>query len=80
MKHELKVQEKYFKAIWCGDKTFEIRLDDRGFEERDTLVLKEFDGQDYTGREIEAFIRYRTNFEQKPGWVVFSFQETHRGE
>lgn len=82
MKHELKVKPQYFKALWCGDKTFEIRKNDRNFEERDEVVLQEIEGadHDYTGREIEGFITYLTDFEQKPGYVVFSFKETRRTE
>lgn len=83
MKHELKVYPQYFKALWVGDKTFEIRLNDRNFEERDEIVLQEnetgsHDG--YTGREIEGVITYLTNYEQKKDYVVFSFRETWRTE
>lgn len=84
MRHELKCEERYFKAIWCGDKTFEIRNNDRKFEERDEILLVEIaDGgadHEYTGREVEGVITYLTNFEQKPGYVVFSFRETGRTE
>lgn len=85
MRHALKVYPDYFKALWCGDKTFEIRKNDRspGYEERDEIVLQENeDGGDdgYTGREIEGLITYLTTYEQKPGYVVFSFRETHRSE
>ncbi len=79
MKHELKTDEKYFKALWCGDKTFEIRNNDRRFDERDEIVLNEIDpyGEE-TGRSIEAIITYLTDFEQKKNYVVFSFRETGR--
>lgn len=82
MKHELKVKSQYFKALWCGDKTFEIRKNDRKFEERDEVLLQEIEGADdgYTGREIEGFITYLTNFEQKSGYVVFAFRESSRTE
>lgn len=85
MKHLLKVYPIYFKAIWCHDKKFEIRLNDRQFEERDEVVLQEFDPGEseeeaYSGREVDAFITYLTDFEQKPGYVVFSFRETGRRE
>ena len=87
MRHELKVLPNYFKALWCRDKTFEIRKNDRNFEERDEVVLQEWEPADdklndgvanYTGREIEGFITYLTDFEQKRGWVVFSFDEIGR--
>lgn len=83
MKHELKVYPKFFKALWCGDKTFEIRNNDRGFEERDEVVLMENENgshDGYTGREIHGTITYLTDYEQKKGYVVFSFRETWRQE
>lgn len=83
MKHELKVYPQFFKALWCGHKTFEIRKNDRKFEERDEVVLQENDNgshDGYTGREIDGFITYLTDYEQKPGYVVFSFHETSRRE
>lgn len=79
--HELKTATQYFQALWIGDKTFEIRNNDRNFKERDEIVLQEIDADaDYTGREIHGFIRYLTYFKQRPGYVVFSYQETSRIE
>ena len=83
MAHTLKVYPQYFKALWCGDKTFEIRLNDRNFQERDEILLQEnIDGSHdgYTGREIGGFITYLTDYEQKKGYVVFSFSESFRRE
>ena len=78
MSHQLKLWPKYFKAAWVGDKTFEIRLNDRGFEERDEITLLEYDPKDddYTGRTINGVITYMTNYEQKDGYVVFSYRVT----
>ena len=75
MKHFLKMKEEYFQAAWAGDKTFEIRNNDRNFKERDEIVLQEIDRADheYTGREIHGRITYLTDFEQKKGFVVFSY-------
>lgn len=81
MTHELKVLPKFFKALWNGDKRFEVRQNDRDFEERDEICLQEWDANTgYSGREIYAFITYLTDFEQKPGYVVFSFLEFRRTE
>jgi len=83
MTHQLKVSPKFFKALWCGDKTFEIRKNDRNFQERDEIELAEIEAGpdgDFTERAIYGFITYMTKFEQKEGYVVFSFRETRRIE
>lgn len=38
--HILKCWPVYFDAIERGDKNFDVRLDDRGFQKGDTLVLQ----------------------------------------
>jgi hypothetical protein len=38
--HELKVLPKYFRPLQKGEKTFEIRKDDRGYMLGDILVLR----------------------------------------
>lgn len=42
--HHLKTLPVYFDAVRRGDKTFEIRKNDRDFQTGDTLVLEEFKG------------------------------------
>jgi len=49
--HELKCWPEHFSAILDGTKTFELRLDDRGFEVGDLLILKEFQQGQYSGRD-----------------------------
>ncbi len=71
--HELKTLPKYFVAVAAGRKTFEIRKNDRNFQVGDKVILKEWDGI-YTGQQIEAFIIYMTDYEQKENYVVFSMQ------
>lgn len=54
MIHELKTDPKYFEAIRKGEKTFEVRENDRCFVVGDYLALNEFDRSDgvYTGRSM----------------------------
>ncbi|MGG1362679.1 RNA-binding protein [Bacillus amyloliquefaciens] len=74
VRHHLKILPEYFEALKDGRKTFEIRHDDRGFKERDTLSLNEWqDG--YTGRSIEVDVTYITNFQQQPGNVVLGIKK-----
>lgn len=71
--HELKILPQYFNKISSGEKTFELRKNDRDFQVDDILILKEWDheliyknefGEEkwgnphYTGREIKKKITY----------------------
>lgn len=67
--HELKILPKYFNSVVSGEKTFELRKDDRGFEVGDILILKEFnpnkkyetiegDESHFSGRKILKEINY----------------------
>lgn len=61
MEHKLKILSRYYEAILQGKKTFEVRKDDRPFNEGDTLVLQEIvtpNGLGYTGREMEVDVTY----------------------
>ena len=72
--HELKVWPEYFVAIWDGQKAFDLRKDDRGFQVRDRLRLREYVVKEdqYTGREIMAGVSFiLSNFPGlMPGYVV----------
>ena len=56
--HELKILPIYFEAVALGIKTFEVRKDDRGFDEGDILILQEWTPNGYTEREIEVAVTY----------------------
>lgn len=64
--HDLKLWPEYFEPVISGEKTFEFRRNDRGYQKGDKLILREFDtdrrgGMDshkMTGRIIHAEITY----------------------
>ncbi len=60
MIHMLKINQKYFDDIVAGRKTFEVRRDDRGYDNGDTLVLQEYDceAEDYTGNTAQVRVMY----------------------
>lgn len=58
MVHELKILPKDYKAVWYGEKTFEVRKDDRDFKIGDILILKEYENGEYTGKQCHATISY----------------------
>ena len=43
MIHELKIWPQYYQRVADGSKTFEVRKNDRGFQNGDDVVLRYFD-------------------------------------
>ena len=56
--HKIKILPQYYKATAAGNKHFELRKNDRNYQLNDYLQLNEFDGENYTGREITVYITY----------------------
>lgn len=88
--HELKTWPLYWDAIARGDKTFEVRKDDRAFQKGDMLKLWKFDpvsgyckdvrdpkGKDgYVLTRRITFILRGGQFGIEPGYVVMGFDDT----
>lgn len=72
--HELKTWPTFYEAVAAGDKTFELRKDDREFQVGDTLHLREWQPSGYTGRECKRRVTYvltnAPNFGLMPGFAV----------
>lgn len=68
--HDLKIAPKYMRAQLAGIKNFEIRKSDRDYKVGDRLWLREWDGQDYTGRKVTVYVTYITEYAQRDGYVV----------
>ena len=53
--HHLKTWPVFFEQVRLGQKSFELRRDDRGFESGDRVVLEEWDPEreQYSGRNLE---------------------------
>ena len=73
--HEIKIEPEYFEKVGSGLKTFEVRIEDRNYQNGDVLVLREWRNQMYTGRRIEATITdvYRGEY-CREGYCLISFQ------
>lgn len=83
--HKLKCWQPYYDAIVAGDKKFDVRRDDRGFQKGDLLLLEKYDGKACRyvcpagGRRpyaIEKEIKYILTggqFGIEPGYVVLGF-------
>jgi hypothetical protein len=77
MTHTLKTWPEYWDAVDCGDKTFEVRRDDRNFKVGDTVqlirwdkaILPANDGHYCCTRRI-VYILHGDRFGIEPGYVV----------
>ena len=60
--HSLKCWPEFFEAMLKGEKTFDIRLNDRDFQVGDTVKMREYDPdtKEYTGRGMDFNIVYIT--------------------
>lgn len=74
MKHKLKIQPEYFKEVYAGKKSFEIRKNDRNFQVGDMLMLQEYlpESNSYTGRVVERKVTYITDYAQVDDYVVMA--------
>lgn len=74
---EKKILPKYFDAVIYDRKKFEIRKDEDDLQVGDTVVLREWDGKRYTGREIsrsiECILRDVLEYGLMPGYVIFGW-------
>ncbi len=89
MLHILKTWPEFHRAIREKRKTFEVRVDDRNFQEGDTLRLAEFDPvtETLTPRPHEVrIVAYilrgepAERFGLKPGYCVLGLGEENRAE
>ncbi|HEY2763338.1 MAG TPA: ASCH/PUA domain-containing protein [Pseudonocardiaceae bacterium] len=79
--HELKTWPEYFQAIKRGDKTFELRRNDRDFQVGDILRLSEWEPTTgtYSGSELLVRVTHLMVggvFGLEPGFVALSITAT----
>ncbi|HWB62144.1 MAG TPA: DUF3850 domain-containing protein [Chitinophagales bacterium] len=84
--HELKCHPQPFNAKWENRKNWELRKNDRDYQEGDILIEKEYsplcnNGEgDYSGMEIHEKVIYilRHGFGLPEGYVIMSTQQLKR--
>lgn len=68
--HELKTLPVYFDAVRRGEKTFEIRKDDRGFQKGDIVRLRRFDPSSDDRWHWGAFPASYPTVERRVSWIL----------
>lgn len=71
--HELAINQNYYVAKVEGDKLFEIRLNDRGFQKGDTVKYTTDESNEVLRRDRAGTweITYVIGYMQKENYVVF---------
>ncbi len=80
--HTLKTEAPYFDAVERGEKTFEVRRDDRGFQRGDKVILERMHDESSWNLDSSAdpqiftvgWILTGGQFGIEPGYVVFSLE------
>ena len=77
-KIEKKVLPEYYKGLRTHKKMFELRKDEDDIKPGDILVLREWDGDKYTGgmtrREVTAVLRDCEEYGLMKGYCILSLQ------
>ena len=81
MEHELKIKEQFADAIYKGDKNFEVRYNDRGYQKGDIIrfcAIDEFKMEIYSHpiKDMAYKITYvLSGWGIREGYVVFGIRE-----
>ena len=78
--HELKAWPRYFDRIVSGEKTFEVRKNDRDFQTGDTLKLVKYDPDSDSILTPTIWVRvtyvmHGGQFGLEPGYVVMGIED-----
>lgn len=57
-KIEKKILPEYYQAVRNREKTFELRKDEDNIQPGDILILREWDGENYTGHKLRREVTY----------------------
>ena len=73
--HDIKIFKENYNEVISGVKTFICRKDSPSYIMGDTLLLKEWNGLNYTGREIRCLVTdvYRGELARE-GYCILSIQ------
>lgn len=81
--HDVKLLTAYFDDVRRGRKKAELRKNDRNYAVGDMLLLREYDGQDYTGRKMLVQITHilqGCGFGLAEGYAVLSIELVRGGK
>lgn len=85
--HELKITKDYADSVYCGDKTFELRYNDRGYQKGDIVRFftidhdkKELKDHPLYKKEYEITYVINHGFGLDKAWVAFAIKPIEESE
>lgn len=80
MTHKIKIEKPYADAVLSGDKTFEVRYDDRGYQKGDVVkfnvIENNYDEINHPLNDKEFEITYVLHgWGLKDSWCAFAIKE-----
>lgn len=80
--HYIKILPECYNAIDSGEKSFEVRYNDRNYQVHDILHLQEWYNGNYTGREMAVEVTYLLDAPDycKEGYVIMSISRNWESE
>lgn len=77
--HNIKINKEYADSVLNGDKTFEVRYNDRGYQKGDYVIFNVVDKHGEINHELNNkryVITYvLTGFGLQSDWCVFAIKE-----
>lgn len=77
--HYLQTETEYYQAVESGNKTFELRKNDRNFKLHDCIYLVEVVNRTPTGREMGPFeityILHGGKYGLKDGYCILQWEQ-----
>lgn len=82
--HELKIKSKYHCDVKKGNKTFELRKDDRGYEVGDLINFKEIRGTQFISSKevyrITYILRDCLEYGLADGYCILGIKKLEEGK
>ena len=85
--HDIKLNIKYAQAVLDGNKTFELRINDKGYQVGDLLSFhvvsdRGFDKFNLLDNKLYEITYVLNKYEDiiPPGWCIFSFTPLNRDQ
>lgn len=86
MTHEIKIKTDFVDAVLLGDKTFEVRKNDRGYQKGDYVKFKPltrlglWDENHPLNNKTYEITYVLSDYGIQPGYVVFEIKEVKKSE